>query len=395
MEKKREKLWQGISINVILLGIVSLLTDISSEMIHPLLPMFIIALGGGGLVIGLVGGLGDSLASILKVFAGFWSDKWGKRKPFISSGYLLSSLSKILLAFSTIWQNVLILRLVERAGKGLRTAPRDAIIADSSLKARGKAFGFHRTMDTLGAIGGSALAFFLFYLLSLSFRPIFFLAGFIGISALIPLFWVKEKKKETRVLSLRIGLSKTSKPFKWFIGVATFFALGNFSYMFFLLKVKGMVVDPKWSIALPLLFYVWFNVIYTLFSLPLGILSDRIGRKPILTLGYLLYGITCLGFIWARSWIVFILLFGMYGLVYASVEGSQRALVSDLSRGKLRGTALGTFHTSIGLAALPANLFAGWLWQYFSPEASFLYGAGLGLLAALLFTLIGRKLIRT
>ena len=163
-------LFRGIGINILLLGIVSFLTDLSSEMMMPILPMFITALGGTAFVVGLISGLGDSIASILKVFSGYWSDKYGRRKPFVFSGYAVSSLAKLFLAFSTLWQHVLIFRSVERVGKGLRDALRDAIIADSALtEVRGTAFGIHRAMDTAGAIGGSLLAFLLFWFLDLEF----------------------------------------------------------------------------------------------------------------------------------------------------------------------------------------------------------------------------------
>ncbi len=390
--KNHQKLWPGIGINVILLGLVSFITDVSSEMIHPLLPMFIVALGGGGLAVGLIGGLGDSLASILKVFAGFWSDKSGKRKPFVSCGYALSSIGKIFLAFSTVWQHILVFKPAERIGKGLRTAPRDAIIADSSIKQRGKAFGLHRAMDTAGAIGGSSLAFLLFYFLGFSYKSIFLLAGLIGILALVPLLWVKEKKRKPKKdLSLRIGLKGLSRPLKWFIFIAVLFSLANFNYMFFLLKVKEAFPSPKISVALPILFYIWFSIIYSLFSFPIGIISDKIGRRPLLILGYFLFGVTCFGFIWGRSWEHFLIFFGLYGLTYALVDGQQRALVSDLSKKELRGTALGTFHTCIALANLPDGLIAGYLWQYVHPSTVFLYGAGMGFLSAGLFVILNLK----
>jgi len=390
--KNHKKLWQGISFNVILLGLVSFITDVSSEMIHPLLPMFIITLGGGGLAVGLIGGLGDSLASILKVFGGFWSDKSGKRKPFVFFGYILSSICKIFLAFSTVWQHILVLRPSERIGKGIRTAPRDAIIADSSINQRGKAFGLHRAMDTAGAIGGSSLAFLLFYFLGFSYKSIFLLAGLIGVVALVPLSWVKEKRrKPKKSLSLRIGLKGLSRPLRWFIFIATLFSLANFNYMFFLLRVKEAFPDPKISIAFPILFYIWFNIIYSLFSLPAGMISDRIGKKFLLILGYFLFGVTCFGFIWGRSWGHFLILFGLYGLVYALVDGQQRALVSDLSKKELRGTALGTFHTCIALVNLPDGLIAGYLWQYIHPSTVFFYGAGMGFLAAGLFIVLNLK----
>ncbi|MBE0477899.1 MFS transporter, partial [Candidatus Aerophobetes bacterium] len=176
--------FRGISANILLLGLVSFLNDLSSEMIMPILPMFITALGGGGLVIGLIGGLSDSVASILKVFAGFWSDKTGKRKIFISSGYLTSSFFKLFLAFSQIWQHVLVFTGLERVGKGLRTAPRDAILADSMCGKRGRGFGIHRTMDTCGAIGGSVVVFLLFWFLAFDFKLIIFIAAIIAFFSL-------------------------------------------------------------------------------------------------------------------------------------------------------------------------------------------------------------------
>ncbi|MBU2617558.1 MAG: MFS transporter, partial [Euryarchaeota archaeon] len=207
-----KKFLEGISINVIILGIVSFLGDTSSEMIMPLLPMFIVALGGAGLIVGLIGGLGDSIASILTVFSGYWSDKFGKRKPFVFSGYATSATSKMLLAFSLIWQHVFVLRSLERAGKGLRTAPRDAIIADSAL-ARGKAFGIHRAMDTGGAILGSILAFALFWFFNLDFRTIFIIAAAIAFLALVPLLFVKERKREGGMQSMKISFKALPRSF--------------------------------------------------------------------------------------------------------------------------------------------------------------------------------------
>ena len=387
-EKKQEG---GIERNVILLGGTSLLTDLSSEMMHPLLPMFISALGGGGVAIGLIGGLGDGVANILKLFAGFWADSRGKRRPFIFSGYLLSSICKLLLSFSAIWQHILILRPMERVGKGLRTAPRDAIIAESSVKWRGRSFGLHRAMDTAGAVGGSFLAFLLFYLAGWGFKSIFLLAGSVGFLALIPLFWVKERKRRPRDLSLRISLKGTSAPLRWFIFAATLFSLSNFSYMFFLLKVREVLSDLRLSIALPILFYVWFNVIHSVLSFPLGAVSDRVGRLPVVISGYGLFGIICLGFIWFRSPGSFILLFALYGFIFAATEGQERALVSDMSLGEVRATVLGAFHTSVGLGALPASLIAGFLWQYFQPEFTFVYGAAMAGVSALLLLFLGFK----
>jgi MFS family permease len=384
----KRRLLSGIGINILLLGVVSLLTDVSSEMMMPILPMFITALGGTAFVVGLIGGLGDSIASILKVFSGYWSDRYGRRKPFVFSGYLVSAVSKLLLGLSTMWQHVLILRSTERVGKGVRDAPRDAIIADSSLnEVRGKAFGIHQAMDTTGAIGGSLLAFVLFWLLGLQFKTIILACAVIAFFALIPFYWVKEVRREPQKTSLGISFRTLPKDLKWFVLIASVFALGNFTYMFFILRAQDSfsgVFSERLAVGIPILLYVLYNVVYALFSIPAGMLSDRVGRGRVLLLGYSLFGLTSLGFAFFHSLTSFIILFALYGLVYALVEGTERALVSDLAPEEIRGTALGTFHTCIGLVALPAGLIAGALWEYITPGATFVYGGILGLTAAVL-----------
>ncbi|NIR87256.1 MFS transporter [Candidatus Bathyarchaeota archaeon] len=385
------KRFLGISLNIFLLGLVSFLTDTSSEMIFPILPFFIAALGGTEFAIGLIGGLGDGVASILKVFSGYWSDKSGKKKIFVSSGYLTSSVSKLFLYFSGVWQHVLVLIPVERIGKGLRTAPRDAMIADySKEERRGKAFGLHRALDTSGAIVGSALALILFWFINLEFKAIIFLAAFTAFSALIPLYFVKERRAKARKVTFAISLTGLPHPLRLFIAIATVFALGNFTYMFFLLKAQQLFAElltERNAFAMSMLLYIWFNVVYASLSFPMGILSDKLGRRAILSSGYLLFGLTCLGFAFSSSLVSLVVLFALYGLFYAVVEGNQRAFISDLSPRQMRGTALGTFHTTIGLATLPSGMIAGALWQYIDPAATFLYGSALGFLAATLLML--------
>jgi len=388
MKKKRDK--GKIGRNVVLLGIVSFLTDISSEIIFPILPMFLAALGGTGIVIGLVGGLADSISSLLKVFSGYWSDRVGKRLPFVFAGYGLSSISKIALSFSTAWQHAAVLVSAERVGKGLRTAPRDAIISESTdEKQRGKAFGIHRAMDTSGAVIGSGVAFVMVYYLGLNFQTIIFAAGIIGFFALIPIMFLKEKKKKPVESSLKISLKELPRDFRVFLIIATIFALGNFTYMFFILKSQSAFFEPEMAIAIPILLYMWFNIVYALFSIPAGVLSDKMGRKKVLASGYLLFAATSLGFMISDSLILFIFFFALYGATYALIDGNQRAYASDLISEKLRGTGLGTLHTCIGLAALPASLIAGVLWEYISPEAAFIYGAAMAVLAAVLFVFYG------
>jgi MFS family permease len=382
--------FKGISLNVLLLGIVSFVNDISSEMILPILPMFITALGGTGVIVGLIGGLMDSISSILKVVCGYWSDKTGKRKIFVSSGYLTSALFKFLLAFSKMWQHILIFTGLERVGKGLRTAPRDAIIADSMPKERGKAFGIHRAMDSAGAVVGSLVVFLLFWFLKFNFKSIILMAAMLSFLSLIPLFFVKEKKSEAKEISLKIGLKNLPQSLKSFILIAGIFALANFSYMFFILRAKEFFSE-RLAVAIPMLLYVLFNIFYAGFAIPFGSLSDKIGRKNVIVLGYALFSFTAIGFSVFKSLPAFIILFALYGIVYAIVDGNQRAYVSDLSSGELRATALGTFHTIIGITSLPASLIAGFLWQK-HPAATFIYGAAVSLIAVLLF--LGKRFER-
>jgi MFS family permease len=384
----KNKYLKGISANILLLGIVSFLNDFSSEMIMPILPMFITALGGAGLVVGLVGGLRESISSILKVFCGYCSDRTGKRKIFVSSGYLTSAVFKFLLSFSKVWQHILVFAGLERVGKGLRTAPRDAIIADSMSEQRGRGFGIHRTLDTLGAILGSAVVFILFWFLKFDFKTIIFLAALLPVFSLIPLHFVKEKKRQPQDITLRLGIKNLPKPLKSFILVSGVFALANFSYMFFILRAQEFFTG-RLSVGVPILLYILFNVFYALFAIPFGALSDRIGRKRVLVFGYLLFSLTCLGFAFFNSLLAFIILFALYGMVYAIIDGNQRAFVSDLSSGELRATALGTFHTTIGLVALPSSLIAGLLWQNISPGAAFIYGSVVSTVSVVLFFIFG------
>ena len=359
----------------------------------PILPLFIASLGGTGLVIGLIGGVRDSISSLLKVVCGYWSDKTGKRKIFVSSGYLTSAFFKLLLSFSTAWYHLLIFSGLERVGKGLRTAPRDAIIADSMPDKRGKGFGIHRALDTAGAILGSILAFVLIWFAAINFNMIILIAAILAFFSLVPLLFVKETKRKSQKISLKVSLQVLPKPLKMFLIVAGLFSFANFSYMFFILRTQSFFTE-EWSIAAPVLLYVLFNIVYAIFAIPFGILSDRVGRKTVLVSGYLLFSVTTLGFAFVHSLIGFIILFALYGMVYAILDGNQRALISDLSTDNLRSTALGAYHTLVGLIALPSSLIAGYVWESINPNTAFIYACIVSMSAAVAFLLFNPQITK-
>ncbi len=383
-----------MSRNVVLLGIVSLITDASSEIIQPVLPLFIISLGGTGIAIGLIGGFGDSAASIMNIVSGHLSDRRGKKKPFVCLGYCISAIMKLFYPFSRTWPQLLLLRVVERTGKGVRTAPRDALIADSTASTvRGKAFGLHRAMDSGGAIVGSILAFALFWFLGLDLRSVLLIAALIAFLSLPPLFFVEEREAPGTREKLRIGFGALPPELRRFIVVASVFALGNFTYMFFILKAQrslsGTFLERE-VIGFSILLYVLFNIAYTLLAIPAGILSDRMGRRKVIVAGYAIFAIMALGFASFASLPALVVLFALMGAAYALVEGNQRAFVSDLAKADMKGIALGTFHASTSMATLIAGGLAGLLWEQISPSSAFLYGAVMSALAAALFAFLWR-----
>jgi len=366
--------------NILLLGFVSLLNDISSEIIQPILPLFIASLGGSSLAVGLIGGISDGLPSLLKILAGYGSDRLGKRKPLVVAGYALSAMGKLFLPAAATWQQVFLLKTLERSGKGVRSAPRDAMISESAQEGRrGRGFGLHRSMDSTGAVIGSILAYLLWQY-GMSYSSIFMVAGVLSVVALFPFYRVKESFRAPSC-NVRLKTSDLSPELRSFLVIASLFALGNFSYMFFILRAQALFSGAM-AVAAPLLLYALFNLVYAIMAMPAGIWSDRVGRRKVLAMGYGLFALTAMGFAFVDSLAGLIALFALYGLVYALVDGSERAYVSDLSPAGLRGSSLGLYYGAIGVAAIISSLAAGALWAWWGAEVTFLFGAGAATLAA-------------
>ena len=384
----------GLNPNVFFLGLVSFLTDVSSELIFTIFPLFLLnVLHVPVTTIGLIEGAAESTASLLKMFSGWLSDKVGKRKPLTFLGYGVSTLAKPFMLIASTWGMAFGVRFADRVGKGIRSAPRDALVADSvSAEQRGKGFGIHRTMDTFGAVIGiitAVVVVFLFQgdnwaLTQETYQRLVLIGIIPAVLALFMFFFIKEPQKESssNILSnaKRKGLlSGMDKRFKLFLGIMFVFTLGNSSDAFLILRAQNLGN----SVLYILLMMVLFNFIYAAISTPAGILSDKLGRKKVILIGWSIYVLVYLGFALAppeASWQLW-LLFAFYGIYYGLAEGVARALVADLVPAEKRGTAYGLFHGVVGITLLPASLIAGWLWQTVNPAAPFLFGAGMAFLA--------------
>lgn len=358
------------------------MTDISSEMVYPLLPVFLVSvLGASPAILGVVEGIAESLASLLKVFSGYFSDKIRIRKPFAILGYASSTLGKFVLFVSTSWVHVLAGRVIDRFGKGVRTAPRDALIADSAREGRrGAAFGLHRAMDTLGAAIGVLLAYFLILRSPDNLRGIFLFSLIPAGLGVAVLFFVREKRGGLKPEAKKIEFKwrPLDRRLKLFLIFTFLFTLGNSSNQFLLLRAKDM------GAPLPrvILFYLAYNIVYALAAYPAGRLSDYIGRKRLLALGYLFYGLVYLGFALNNSLANFWLLFGVYGLYIGFTEGVEKALVADIAPSQLRATVIGLHATLVGIGLLPASILAGFLWKAYGAAAPFYFGGTMGLIAS-------------
>jgi MFS family permease len=381
----------GISKNVFVLGLVSFFNDVASEMIYPLVPIFLTGvLGAPVAIVGLIEGIADSTASILKIVSGWLSDKFQKRKPFIILGYSFSAISKIILSLAFTWPLVLIGRFIDRFGKGARTPARDALIAESSgISIRGRAFGFHRFLDTLGAVIGPLLAFLAIHFFDNKFRLIFFLAfvpAFIGVLLLI--FFVREEKKQTSSsLIFRFNWRELNPSFKVFLLISLIFALGNSSDAFLILRSQNLGL----SLSLIVFVYVLFNLTYAIFSTPAGIISDKIGPKKVLLVGFLLFSVVYFSFGLINSNFFLWFLFPIYGIYMALTDGVGKAYISNLVPKEKTGTAFGIYQTTIGLCTFFASFIAGLLWNYIDFRAPFIFGSLMAAISAFSFFTLGKE----
>ena len=398
----------GLSRNVLALSLVSLLNDSSSEIIYPLLPLFLkITLGASPLAIGAIEGAAESVSSLLKLGIGYASDKFSRRKLPVFLGYGISSILRPFLGFATSWTQVLFLRLADRTGKGIRSAPRDALIADSvAPEKRGVAFGFHRAMDNLGAVLGPLIGFALVWFFAKNqaqptadeFRNVFLLASIPAILAVFVIsFFVRETPPKPKVQipnsKFQNSTAEVQSPtstgetrsfdrnFVVFLAAMALFTLSNSSDAFLLLRAQEVGVS---TVSIPLL-WALHNLSKVIFSLIGGDLSDRLGRKKLIVAGWLFYALVYLGFAYvsnsAGAWALFLL----YGVYFGLTEGVEKALVADLVAPEKRGTAYGFYYLAIGITVFPASLLLGFLWTQFDARTAFLVSSGISLVAVLLF----------
>ncbi len=374
--------------NVVILGFVSFFNDVSSEMIVKVLPLFLESIGAGGAFIGVIEGIAESTASLLKIFFGYFSDRMGSRKWFAFLGYFESTVTKCFLPFARTPIAVLWIRALERVGKGIRTAPRDALISSyTNEKNRGLYFGFHRALDTLGAAIGPLLGIWVLDKFGKTNYDAVFKAALIpAFIAVVLILFVKEKEFKSFVKKER-AKSKFSlgKRFYFYIVVIMLFTLGNSSDAFI------TMYSGKLGLLATTILFLWFlhSIVYGLLSTPLGALSDKIGRKKTIVIGYILYALSYLGFALTKSPSLLFVIYPLYGIYYAFAEGAQKAFVSDLvSEQSSRGTAYGVYSFGVGIMALSASIIAGILYQYIAPSAPFYFGGAIALLSGILIMLI-------
>lgn len=383
----------GLEKNVFFAGLTSFCMDTATKMVYSVMSMFLLSIGASKTQLSLIEGMAESMSSLIKAVSGWWSDKIGKNKPFMVIGYALSALVIPFYAAATAPLHILFLRFIERIGKGVRTAPRDSLIAASAADGnKGRSFGFHKAMDNCGAIIGPLLSFAILSAFTGSYRLVLVLSAVPALlSILIIVLYIKETKNNRPTQAFKICFKDFDRRFYYFLAIIFVFTLGNSTDQLLLVKANDVGIQ---AVFIPLVYLV-FNVVSVLLSVPFGMLSDRIGREKLIIFGYLVYAAIYFGFGRAGSIGMVIGLFALYGMYSAATDGVQKALVADLTDKGKRGTGLGIYNSLLGITLLPASLIAGVLYDRVNNSAPFYFGAVMALLAALMmlifYTGAGRK----
>ncbi|HPV26055.1 MAG TPA: MFS transporter [Bacteroidales bacterium] len=382
----------GFERNILFTGLTSFLTDTSVKMIYSVMPMFLMSIGASKASLGLIEGVAESTASLIKALSGFWSDRIGRNKPFMLIGYAISAIVLPLYAFVISPMQVLFLRFTERIGKGIRTAPRDSLIAASvTNNETGKGFGLQKAMDNSGAIAGPLMAFALLSLFPDNYRLIFLIAGIPAIAGIfVIIFGIKEVKRNKRELLKKFRLRDYPKRYWFFLAIIFVFTLGNSTDALLLVKANEAGI----KVAFIPLVYLITSLVSVIAAIPAGTLSDRIGKEKLLVAGFLIYAVVYLFFGLNVGEGALFVLFALYGLYSAATDGIQKAFVADVTDANKKGTALGIYNALLGITLLPASLIAGILYDRVNSSIPFLFGAAMALLATIMmavYMITGRK----
>ncbi len=385
MNIKSEAAQKGVR-NIIMLGLVSCFADISSEMVYPLIPLYLTAaFGATPMLVGVIEGIAESIASLLKVFSGYISDRFQRKKAIAFCGYATGVLYKIALLFAGSWSGILLARVIDRFGKGIRTAPRDVMVSESADNdGMGRAFGIHKMLDMAGSAVGILLAFFLVRSIGEGGYRTIFAISIIPVGVALCLFFFIREKRENREAVRRErfwrNMSRLDGRLKLYLAVTFLFTLGNSSNSFLLLRAS----DIGFSSSGAILLYFVYNMTASILALPCGRLSDRVGRKGLLVGGYLIFSLVYFGFAFCGSKPLMVLIFVVYGVFTAMTAGVERAFIAEIAPAELKGTMLGLHSTQAGIALLPASVIAGALWDGVGASAPFVYGGALSLLSAVI-----------